>query len=48
MIMKLKIMEQDGVVGMVEFQQMLKCPRFFIVLCLHIMDIYGVKIDGPV
>ena len=38
--MKLKIVEQDGVVGMIEFQQMLQCPGFLIMLCLHIMDIY--------
>ena len=39
-IVKLKIVEQDGVVGMIEFQKMLKCPGFLIVLCLHIMNSY--------
>lgn len=47
-IMKLKVVEQDGVICVVELKQMLECPSSLIVLRFDIMYLHRLEVDDLV
>lgn len=44
-VMKFQMIEENSVVGMVQFEQMLQCPSFLFLLGLDIMDLDRLEPD---